>query len=370
MRRKAKRKETQAIPFDEVFTFSNLWQARCKSVRGVGWKASVQTYRNHSLSELASAYTRLHVETFKSRGFYEFDIIERGKPRHIQSVHISERVVQRCLCDFGLVPAITPKLIYDNGACLKGKGIDFALDRLNVHLHRYYKEHGTNKGYVLVGDFSKYFENIEHDKLLVAMKKAVKDEKTMRLLTRLVSDFKGDKGLGLGSQISQVCAVYYPTQYDGLITNELGIRYYARYMDDSYLIHHSKDHLQKCLKAIVETATALGIKMNPKKTQISKLEHGFVWLKLHFYLREDGAVFRKPFKKSIVRMRRKLKIFKQWCNRGKLLYADVATAYMSWKGHISKSKTKKSVLFMDALYNKLFKENTGNGNLRTVPVCG
>ena len=54
--------------------------------------------------------------------------------------------------------------IYDNGACIKGKGIKFAIDRLKCHLQRHYRKYGTD-GYALVFDFSKYFDNIEHKPL-------------------------------------------------------------------------------------------------------------------------------------------------------------------------------------------------------------
>lgn len=50
---------------------------------------------------------------YKSGGFYEFTIMERGKLRHIKSVHISERVVQKCLCDYSLTPMLSRTFIYD-----------------------------------------------------------------------------------------------------------------------------------------------------------------------------------------------------------------------------------------------------------------
>lgn len=46
--------------------------------------------------------------------------------RHIRSIHISERVVQRTLCDKVINPTLKPSFIYDNGASTENKGIDFA----------------------------------------------------------------------------------------------------------------------------------------------------------------------------------------------------------------------------------------------------
>lgn len=137
LRRKQERNE-QYGDFDKVFTFDNLYCAFKKCCRGVGWKASTQRYKANALQNVNDAFNSLHNGTYKSRGFYEFDLVERGKPRHIKSVHISERVVQRCLCDNALVPMFSKSFIYDNGACMEHKGIDFAARRLVCHLQRHF----------------------------------------------------------------------------------------------------------------------------------------------------------------------------------------------------------------------------------------
>lgn len=105
----------------------------------------------------------------------------------------------------------------------------------------YYREHG-NKGYILVGDFSKFFENIPHDKLIRSLKRHIKDEKMMNLLEMIVRSFSDDgKGLGIGSQISQICGIYYPTPLDIYFTSVMGCGKYARHMDDFYTISNDKE---------------------------------------------------------------------------------------------------------------------------------
>lgn len=108
--------------FETVFSFERLYESYRASVRGVGWKASTQRYKAASLANVTKTHEELIAGRYRSKGFYEFDIVERGKPRHIRSVHISERVVQRCLCDYCLVPMLSRSFIYDNGASLRGKG--------------------------------------------------------------------------------------------------------------------------------------------------------------------------------------------------------------------------------------------------------
>ena len=132
--------------------FEHLYAAYKDCCKGVGWKASTQRYKANALLNVVNTLDAVRSGKFKSKGFIEFDIIEKGKERHIKSVHISERVVQRCLCDYSLVPIFSNSFIYDNGACMKDKGIDFAVNRLIVHLQRHYRKHGNN-GYALVFDF-------------------------------------------------------------------------------------------------------------------------------------------------------------------------------------------------------------------------
>lgn len=346
--------KTNQISYSQTFTYTNLWNAFMQSLRGVYWKPSVQRFRNHAITSMSKVYNSLQNKTFKSKGFYEFDIVERGKPRHIKSVHISERVVQRCLCDKALVPILTKTFIYDNGACVKNKGIDFALNRMVKHLRDFYRNNG-NEGYILQYDFSKFFDRINHSKLKILLKRQIKDKEILNLANQLIDDFKGDIGLGLGSQISQICALFYPSILDHYIKEILNLKYYGRYMDDGYLIFQNKEHLKVCLEKIKEITSILDIKLNVKKTHISKLSRGFTFLKVKFNLLSNGQILRRPFKGSIVRMKRKLKIYKRWVDEGKFTLEDVRMSYTSWRGHISKINSHMSVRSTDKLLINLFK---------------
>lgn len=361
-RRKQKRLEkkqqqyAECDDFDKVFTFDNLYQAYKKCCRGVGWKASTQRYSANALLNVNDTLRLLKEGKYKSRGFYEFDIVERGKPRHIQSVHISERVVQRCLCDNALVPMFGRSFIYDNGACMERKGIDFSARRLACHLQRHYRKHGTG-GYALVFDFSKYFDTIRHEPLKQIVDRTFNDSRIAGLVKQFIDDF-GDVGLGLGSQISQVSALMYPNALDHYVKEILRVKHYGRYMDDGYLIHESKEYLQKCLAEIRRICSELGITLNAKKTQIVKLSRGVNFLKRRFILTDMGKVIIKPARKGITKMHRKLRTFKRWLDEGKMSMADIQTSYVSWKGHLKHCNAYTVTIRADVMFNNLFKEGT------------
>ena len=49
------------------------------------------------------------------------------KERLIEALPFKDRVVVRCFWDISLKPKVEKKMIYNNCACRKGKGIDFAI---------------------------------------------------------------------------------------------------------------------------------------------------------------------------------------------------------------------------------------------------
>lgn len=118
--------------FEQVFSYEHLYRAGRECCKGVGWKCSTQRYLGNFTANIARTHRELMDGTWKTKGFFAFDLMERGKLRHIRSVHIAERVVQRCLCDNALVPLFSAAFVYDNAASLKGKGIDFAMERADL----------------------------------------------------------------------------------------------------------------------------------------------------------------------------------------------------------------------------------------------
>ena len=350
-RRVLKRKSAFNITYDQIFSHKNLYESMRKCMLSVGWKPSIQRYKNHVISNVTKLYNTLHKRKFKSKGFYEFKIVERGKTRHIKSVNIEERVVQRCFCDYALVPTIMPKLIYDNAACLEGRGYDFSIDRITKHLSEFYKKNGSN-GWILQFDISKYFESIPHDKMIAAVSKVFTDKDIIKLYTELVHNMGDGVGLGLGSQISQISAVYYLNPLDHYLKDNLKIKYYGRYMDDAYIISNNKEALFKYLEDIKRILNELGLSLSDKKTSITKLTKGFTYLKTRFSYGENGKIIKKPYKKSIVIMRRKIKSFALKLERGEMTYADAYASYQSWCGYMKRFNSHETLIKMQELFQE------------------
>lgn len=364
-RRKATREAKKIVryeacdDFEKVFSYGNLYTAYRKCRSNVSWKASVQRYITMAPMQVYKVQKELMEGTFRSSGFSEFDIMERGKLRHIWAVDMRERVVQRCLCDNCLVPMLSRSFIYGNGASLKNKGYHFAARRLQVHLRKHYRQYGT-EGYILLYDFSKFFDHISHEQIRTVLCRNITDERILRLCDHFIDAF-GDVGMGLGSQVSQIFALVAGDAVDHFVKEFLGIRYYGRYMDDGYLIHRDKAYLRECLVRLREFCAGLGIELNERKTQIVKLSHGFVWLKARYYLTRTGKIIRKLPKNAVGRMRRKLwKLYGIMCC-GKMDAFDFYQSYQSWRSYEEGFTAKRAVAKMDEVYD-LILGGVQNGN--------
>jgi RNA-directed DNA polymerase len=360
-RRKAKREEKRKRlygrfdDFSRIYDMNSLYDAYRQSRKGIQWKMSTQKYTFNLLKNLCNTRDKLIMGEDVRKGFINFDLVERGKLRHISSVHFSERVVQRSLCDNALVPMLSKSLIYDNGASMKGKGIDFSLRRTEAFIHKYYRLYG-NDGYVVSVDFSSYFENIQHKPLFELVEEQFTDKKLIKLIKDFIKAF-GDKGLGIGSQVSQVLAISFMNKIDHYIKEKLREKFYNRYMDDSLFIVRTKDEAHQILETVRKLYEKFGIIVNEKKTHIVKLSHGFTFLKTKFYLTKTGKVVKRICRKSVTTMRRKLKKFRKFVDAGVMTFEQVRNSFNSWLGYASHKHTYHTRQNMCKLFNKLFIED-------------
>lgn len=337
--------------FENVASYKSLYEAAQCAAKGVSWKASVQRYLLNVM--FRSSQTRNDLMTGKDvrKGFIEFNICERGKERHIRSVHFSERVVQKSLCQNALLPVLTHNLIYDNGANQKYKGTLFAQKRLVQHLCRHFRRYGR-EGYVLLIDFKSYFDNIDHDVLKKLYRKYFNDPDILKLTDSFVDAF-GEKGLGLGSETSQIHAIAYTNAIDHFIKDQCGFKGYGRYMDDSYVISESKKKLEDLLHSLKKILDEYKIILSPKKTQIVDLKHGFCFLKTRFFITETGKILRKPCRRSITAERRKLKKLGKLVEAGVITDKDVETSFTSWSGSMKYRNAAKTVHNMKQLMERI-----------------
>lgn len=379
---------------DTCFSIENLHQSFMDIRKSIHFKYNVQNYRLNELKEIASFREAYQNGTFKFTDSKAFYLRERGRERYIQPVTFRDRVIVHAFCQYVLLPKLTPYLIYDNCASIEGKGIDKSLDRFRVHLQRYYTRHQSNEGYILQIDCRKYFDNLRHDLIIEKLSSKLDpeeldflkmilkqneidvsymtDEQYATCLTDVFNAIEYNaarhektgekimrKSIGIGSETSQIIGLFYLSEIDNYIKIVKGFKYYARYMDDSYVIHKDKEVLRELLEELKAKYAELGLQINDKKTQIRKISKPVVFLKTIYILTETGKVVKRKCKDTFKRERIKLKKFATKVLNREMTYNMVKMQYLSWRGTIMRHKGRmyknyKQVSRMDKLYNELF----------------
>lgn len=351
--REARRRErAKECTLEAVADFGSLYNAANDAASGVRWKSTVQRYMARVVPNAIKARRDLLEGRDFKRGFVNFDLYERGKLRHISAVHFSERVIQKSISKNALVPAIAPSLTPGCTANVKGRGTDYAISRLKRQLASHYRRFGDS-GYVLQVDFSDYFANIDHDACKRLVARYIYDERLLAVMNDQI-DAQGVRGLGLGSEPNQILAVALPSPIDRMAESTPGIEASGRYMDDSYLIAQDKALLWRALAEIEGECKKLGIVINSKKTRITKLTRGFIFLKKRFSYGENGKVVVRPSKAAVTRERRKLKRQKRLLDNGDMTLDQITQSYQSWRGSMKRLDARTTVVNMDALFKRLF----------------
>jgi len=378
-RRRAKRlaNNAQYDNFDNVIKLQNYVEALNKCRKGVAWKGSVQDYIQNSVIEMYNTVSSLKngniPQLASSR---RITIYERGKKRTIVPVSIKDRMTQRVLCDKALTPVLCKSLIYDNGASLEGKGVEFTRKRVEHHLRRAITEYGS-EFYALVFDFKSFFDSIPHQTCLNVLNEKFSDQRIKDLVMSIIWSYQEPeilqikdkeererelyklkhhqrKGICLGSQISQVMALSAPNKLDHYVKDKMRMKHYIRYMDDGLALSDNKELLEQLYAGMKQVVEQLGLSFNARKTRIVKISKGFTFMKVRYWVTPDGKIIKKLTRSGITRMRRKLKKLKPLVDKKTITMDDVYNSIQSWLAHSRVAKSYHTVKGMLKLYNSLF----------------
>ena len=338
--------------FEKVIDFNNMYRAYRRSKCGKGYKTSAARFNIMALDGINALIEQLKNKTYRISPYNEFTVYE-PKERVIKTTSFKDKVIQHSLCDNVILPKLQEVFIYDNCAGQKGKGTLFGLDRLSEQMKQFHNRYGRS-GYILKCDISKFFYNISHSRLKDIVEYHFSYDKDICWLCNLFIDSTEGKGIPLGNQINQGFALLYVDGIDKLITGELGIEFYGRYMDDFYLIHHSKQYLKHCLEVITEYLKTLDLTLNGK-TQIFPFKNGVSYLGFHTYVTENGKVIRKLKNQNKRNAQRKFLKMARLVVAGELSEEKFCASYNAWKNHISHGNCYNLGKQMDAKINEILK---------------
>lgn len=263
--------------------------------------------------------------------------------REVIAADFRDRIVHHYIFAY-LNPHLERELIDDCYSCREGKGTGYGVDRLEHHI-RSCSHNYTRQAWALQLDISGYFMSIDRRRLLaMAMSlmgriAAKRDDSGRRLGSlprhRLVEellqkvilynplencevrDWQGlfarlprskslryaPEGIGLpiGNLTSQMFSNLYMNAFDQWVKRSLKVRYYGRYVDDTFYLSTDREWLLGLIPQIDRfLKTELSLSLNLKKTRLTEVGKGVTFLGIHL----------KPFRRyvksdSLRRMRRR-----------------------------------------------------------------
>ena len=256
---------------------------------------------------------------------YAVSIInDKGKDRELMKLpYFPDRIIQWAIM-LQVEPIFMKTFCYHTCASIKDRGIKRALSLVDS-----YMKDETNSRYCLKIDVSKFYPNINHAILKRMLRKKFKDAELLELFDLIIDSYPGEKGVPIGSYLSQFLANFYLAYFDHWLKEVKGIKKIVRYMDDVVIFHHSKSFLQNLLREMDDYLKAeldLTIKPNYQVFPTAIRGVDFVGYRSFFgykLLRKNTC---KKFKRRMLQIKKKqdekkLLNYREWCS---------ANSYIGW----------------------------------------
>lgn len=256
---------------------------------------------------------------------YTISIInDKGKQRELCKLpYFPDRIIQWAIL-LQVEEIFMKTLCTHTCASLKDRGI-----RRAAELTDKFMQDKFNSEYCLKIDVSKFYPNINHTILKKLLMKKFKDNQLLDLLFRIIDSTPGNKGVPIGSYLSQFLANFYLSYFDHWLKEKMGIKCVVRYMDDIVIFHYSKEYLhwlKRKMDEYLNNELDLVIKANWQVFPTAIRGVDFVGFR-HFYgyklLRKSTC---KKFKKKMRYIKKRMDenkpiSYSDWCS---------ANSYNGW----------------------------------------
>lgn len=115
--------------------------------------------------------------------------------------------------------------------------------------------------YVAKLDISKFFNSVKPKYLLPMFERKIKDKRVIGLIGKILEN--GGDCLPIGYYTSQWFSNFFLEGFDHFVKEELGIKYYVRYVDDMVLLDTNKRKLRKAIARMEAYLNEIGLHLKP-----------------------------------------------------------------------------------------------------------
>lgn len=326
---------------EDIFDYEHLEEAFFKCRKNVSWKPSVKDFTINNSENILKMSKQIHEGTWKN-GKPRKILILYPKKREGLSISFRDRVYQRCINDYVLYPEMTKHFIFDNWACQKGKGPDFARRRFESFIRKEFINNGLNS-YLLQIDITGYYPNMRHDEVDKNNKRYLDPYIFSRVKDVLDTQYVGDVGYNPGSQMVQIAGISLLNPVDHYIKEELNIKHYGRYMDDMELFLPTYKEALDALHKIEVKLNGLGFQINQKKTKITPLAKPFEFLGFIYKVTNTGKIIKTKKPESVKHERKKITRMATKCAKGELSEEKMDDCINCYLSHLEKGNSKELI---------------------------
>lgn len=255
--------------YTQIITLENIHKAIDKAARGKKHRKSVQKvlqnrhYYAKSVQErLLGQKPLLEPTTRKIKR-------ENGKDRELEIAPFYPNQIAHHAVANIIEPLLLKSLNTQSAACIKGRGVDYALKRAKRYARIY--------THYLQVDIRKFYANIDRELLLAQISRKIADKKTLELLRTLLHSPQ-PKGLSLGSYLSAILGNFYLRELDYPACKGVKV---LRYADDIVAFSSSKLALWQHFHTLQAKTQALGLELH--KIKLKPIAQGLDFLGVKLY---------------------------------------------------------------------------------------
>lgn len=233
--------------YEKIYDIENLRLAHKQARRGKSFYTEVKLIDENEDEYLYRLQDMLIHKTYHTS---KYEVFEKKEGKKIRKIYKLPYFPDR-ICQWAIIQVIEPYLMRtltdDTYSALPGRGVE----RARRKMVRALKTDPENTVWCLKIDISKYYPNVNIEKLKLKYRRLFKDNDLLWLLDEIL-DSNPDTCVPIGNYISQYSGNIYLSDFDHRVKEVYHIKHYFRYMDDMVFLSSSKEELQNLIKEITK----------------------------------------------------------------------------------------------------------------------
>ena len=341
---------------EEIITPENMEESFWTVLRGRKRKRSRsgRALIAHKKEVIAELTERIRNGSFKACKFFEKEVEEGGKMRHIQIFSLKERVGVHAIMKV-VDEHLRGRFIRTTAASIKGRGTHDLLCYVRDSIAN--DAQGTEFCYTF--DIRKFYENVDHDFTKYCVTRVFKDNTLIQLLSGFVDVMQ--KGISIGLRSSQGLGNLLLSIFiDHVLKDREAVKHYFRYCDDGRILSGCKKELWKLRDIVCKQAAKINLVIK-KIERVFPIKQGIDFLGYVIY--PDHTRVRKRNKQNFARKMHKVKSRKRRKELiasfyGLVKHADCRNLFRKLTGKSMKKFSEMGIVYTPADGKKRFPGQT------------